>query len=46
MRVVDLRTKKPATCKTSDCLSAAAKVMRDGDGGAIPVVENGGSVRW
>ena len=45
MRVMELMTKKPATCKTSDSLSAAAKLMWDGDCGAIPVVDDGGSVK-
>jgi CBS domain-containing protein len=45
MRVMDLMTKKPATCKISDSLSVAARLMWDGDCGAIPVVDDGGAVK-
>jgi CBS domain-containing protein len=45
MRVMDLMCKSPVNCKTSDSLSAAAKLMWDCDCGAVPVVEDGGSVK-
>lgn len=45
MRVMDLMSRSPVTCKTTDALSVAAKLMWDCDCGAIPVVGEGASVK-
>ena len=45
MRVADLMTKSAVSCKLSDSLSTAAKLMWDCDCGAIPVVDNSNNVK-
>ena len=45
MHVMDLMSRSPVTCKTTDTLSAAAKLMWDCDCGAIPVVGEDASVK-
>jgi CBS domain-containing protein len=42
---MDLMSRSPVTCKTTDTLSAAARLMWDCDCGAIPVVGEGVSVK-
>ena len=41
----NLMTPNPAAFKTTDSVLEAARAMRDGDFGAVVVVEDGGSVR-
>ena len=42
MRIEQLMTKQPRTCRTGDGLDAAARIMWDHDIGAVPVIaENG-----
>lgn len=43
MRIDDLMTKDPATCRASDPLSAAAQLMWDRDCGCVPVLADDGS---
>ncbi|MEO7455530.1 MAG: CBS domain-containing protein [Gemmatimonadaceae bacterium] len=40
MKVKDIMTASPACCSPSDSLRDAARIMRDSDCGAVPVVEN------
>ena len=40
MKVRDIMTASPACCSPSDSLRDAARIMRDSDCGAVPVVEN------
>ncbi len=40
MRVSEIMTASPACCTPSDTLRDAARIMRDSDCGAVPVVEN------
>jgi CBS domain-containing protein len=44
MKVSDVMTPNPRTVQLSDTLQTAAKIMRDEDTGAIPVVEDGSHV--
>ena len=41
MNVRDLMTPNPRTVELSDSIQDAAKIMRDEDTGAVPVVEDG-----
>lgn len=41
MQVKDIMTASPACCSPTDTLQAVARIMRDNDCGAIPVVEGG-----
>ena len=45
MRVMDLMSRNPVTCKMDDTLSAAARLMWDCDCGAVPVVGEGACVK-
>jgi CBS domain-containing protein len=42
MKVEEIMTRNPCSCSPSDSLRDAARLMRDFDCGAVPVVENGG----
>lgn len=42
MNVQDVMTRSPRTCRGSDSLVSAAKVLWDNDCGAVPVVDDGG----
>ena len=44
MKVSDVMTPNPRTVELSDTIQAVAKIMRDEDAGAIPVVEDGSHV--
>jgi CBS domain-containing protein len=44
-KIQDVMTRDPATCTTEDSALDAAKAMRDGDFGAVVVVNEGGEVR-
>lgn len=41
MRVRDVMTPNPRTVELSDTIQAVARIMRDEDTGAVPVVEDG-----
>ena len=41
MKISDVMTPNPKTVKPSDDLQVAARIMRDEDAGAVPVVDNG-----
>jgi CBS domain-containing protein len=41
MKISDVMTPGPKTVKPGDSLQAAARIMRDEDAGAVPVVEDG-----
>jgi CBS domain-containing protein len=44
-KIRDVMTKDPATCRTDDTALDAARAMRDGDFGAVVVVNESGEVR-
>jgi CBS domain-containing protein len=44
-KIADVMTKDPATCSTEDTALDAARAMRDGDFGAVVVVNEAGEVR-
>ena len=44
MKVSDVMTPNPRTVTLSDTIQAVAKIMRDEDTGAVPVVEDGSHV--
>jgi CBS domain-containing protein len=44
MKVADVMTPNPRTVQLSDTLQAVARIMRDEDTGAVPVVEDGSHV--
>jgi CBS domain-containing protein len=44
MKISDVMTPNPRTVQLSDTIETAAKIMRDEDTGAIPVVEDGSHV--
>ena len=44
MKVSDVMTPNPRTVTLSDSIQAVAKIMRDEDTGAVPVVEDGSHV--
>ena len=41
MKVKDIMTSSPCCCSPTDSLGDVARIMRDNDCGAVPVVENG-----
>jgi CBS domain-containing protein len=41
MNIRDVMTSNPRTVSPSDTIQSAARIMRDEDTGAVPVVENG-----
>ena len=41
MKISDVMTPNPKTVSRSDDIQVAARIMRDEDAGAVPVVENG-----
>ena len=41
MKIADVMTPNPRTVELSDTLQAVAKIMRDEDTGAVPVIEEG-----
>jgi CBS domain-containing protein len=41
MNIRDVMTPNPRTISSSDSIQNAARIMRDADTGAVPVVENG-----
>jgi CBS domain-containing protein len=45
MRVEELMTKSPRTCRPEDSLSQAARIMWEADCGAVPVVSSDGEGR-
>jgi len=45
MRVEELMTKSPRTCRPDDTLSQAAQIMWEADCGAVPVVSSDGEGR-
>jgi CBS domain-containing protein len=45
MRVEELMTKSPRTCRPEDSLSRAAQIMWEADCGAVPVVSSDGEGR-
>ena len=44
MKVSDVMTRNPRTVQLSDTIQAVARIMRDEDTGAVPVVEDGSHV--
>jgi CBS domain-containing protein len=44
MNIRDVMTSNPRTVSPSDSIQSAARIMRDMDTGAVPVVENGRTV--
>jgi CBS domain-containing protein len=41
MNIRDVMTPNPRTVSSSDTIQSAARIMRDADTGAVPVIENG-----
>ena len=44
MNIRDVMTSNPRTVSPTDSIQSAARIMRDMDTGAVPVVENGRTV--
>ena len=46
MNIRDVMTPNPRTVTPDDTIQSAARIMRDEDTGAVPVVENGRPSAW
>ena len=44
MKVQDVMTRAPASCKASDALVVATRIMWEDDCGCVPVVDDRGTV--